>query len=231
MRCLEKDRNRRYETANGLAEDIDRHLSDQPVEARRPTRIYRLKKFIRRNKVAFFATCGVMSALLIGFGLSTWMYLREREARAHSVFAEQKANKAATKSQQVAIELGNSQLKLGDVLSDFGRRGEAELVFDKAIKIFDAAAAEFPEVAFFRQEQAFSQFTLGRFLSSVGRNRGIRRPFPFCNPRLCGADKRFSHKFLLCAGRSECYFLVCHSFATQWLSRRSLKSVSKCGGA
>ena len=50
MKCLEKDRTRRYETANGLADDIERYLGDEPVEARRPTRTYRLKKFVARNK-------------------------------------------------------------------------------------------------------------------------------------------------------------------------------------
>ena len=50
MKCLEKDRTRRYETANGLARDIERHLADEPVEARPPSRGYRLRKFARRNK-------------------------------------------------------------------------------------------------------------------------------------------------------------------------------------
>src|SRR5262249_35366650 len=51
MKALEKDRSRRYDTATGLAQDIERYLTDQPVEAHQPTRTYRLKKFIRRNKV------------------------------------------------------------------------------------------------------------------------------------------------------------------------------------
>src|SRR3989454_12648838 len=49
MKCLEKDRARRYETANGLARDIERHLNQEPVLARPPSRVYRLHKFIRRN--------------------------------------------------------------------------------------------------------------------------------------------------------------------------------------
>jgi serine/threonine protein kinase len=52
MKCLEKDRNRRYETANGLARDIERYLNDEPVQACPPSAIYRLKKFVRRNKIA-----------------------------------------------------------------------------------------------------------------------------------------------------------------------------------
>ena len=50
MKCLEKDRSRRYETANGLAADILRHLQDEPVTAGAPSAGYRLRKFVRRNR-------------------------------------------------------------------------------------------------------------------------------------------------------------------------------------
>ena len=52
MKCLEKDRTRRYETANGLATDVERYLNDEPVEACPPSAGYRLRKFVRRNKAA-----------------------------------------------------------------------------------------------------------------------------------------------------------------------------------
>jgi len=55
MKCLEKDRNRRYETANGLARDIERHLTNEPVVARPPSMGYRLQKSFRRNKLLFTA--------------------------------------------------------------------------------------------------------------------------------------------------------------------------------
>ena len=53
MKALEKDRNRRYETANGLAMDLQRYLADEPVQACPPSTVYRLRKFARRNKAAF----------------------------------------------------------------------------------------------------------------------------------------------------------------------------------
>ena len=52
MKCLEKDRTRRYETANGLAMDIQRHLNNEPVVARPPSAAYRFQKLVRRNKLA-----------------------------------------------------------------------------------------------------------------------------------------------------------------------------------
>src|SRR6187200_3048183 len=50
MKALEKDRNRRYETANGFAADVQRYLADEPVQACPPSAGYRLRKFVRRNK-------------------------------------------------------------------------------------------------------------------------------------------------------------------------------------
>ena len=59
MKALEKDRNRRYETANGFAADIQRYLNDEPVQACPPSAMYRFRKFARRNKAAFLAGSAV----------------------------------------------------------------------------------------------------------------------------------------------------------------------------
>src|SRR5262249_30057244 len=64
MKALEKDRNRRYETANGFAMDVQRYLADEPVLACPPSAGYRLKKFARRNKSAL-VTAGLLSAMLL----------------------------------------------------------------------------------------------------------------------------------------------------------------------
>jgi tetratricopeptide (TPR) repeat protein/tRNA A-37 threonylcarbamoyl transferase component Bud32 len=66
MKCLEKQRDRRYETASGLARDIERFLSDEPVEARPPSARYRLGKFLRRHKGPVAAACLVAAALVAG---------------------------------------------------------------------------------------------------------------------------------------------------------------------
>ena len=88
MKCLEKDRTRRYETANGLASDLKRHLNNEPVLARPPSAAYKFQKAFRRNKLAFFAAGAVTVALVLGLGLSTWMFFKEREARRRAVAAE-----------------------------------------------------------------------------------------------------------------------------------------------
>ena len=66
MKCLEKNRSRRYESANGLAMDIQRHINSEPVAARPPSLLYVLQKLIRRNKLAFAAAGAVFVALIIG---------------------------------------------------------------------------------------------------------------------------------------------------------------------
>src|SRR6185503_10308603 len=66
MKCLEKDRTRRYETASALAMDLQRHLNDEPVVARPPGTFYRFQKLARRNKLAFGAVAAVATALVLG---------------------------------------------------------------------------------------------------------------------------------------------------------------------
>ena len=63
MKCLEKDSTRRYETANGLAADITRHLNDEPVVARPPSRLYEFQKTVRRHKFGFAAAAAIILVL------------------------------------------------------------------------------------------------------------------------------------------------------------------------
>ncbi|MEM6749132.1 MAG: serine/threonine-protein kinase [Planctomycetota bacterium] len=66
MKCLEKDRSRRYDTANGLAADIQRHLDDEPVKAGPPSAGYRLSKFVKRNRVQVIAGGAIAASLVLG---------------------------------------------------------------------------------------------------------------------------------------------------------------------
>ena len=99
MKSLEKDRTRRYETANGLAADIQRHLDNEPVVACPPSRLYRFQKLMRRNRGVFIATGAVTAALLAGFGTSTWLFLREREARQRAVNSEKQQAQMRTEAE------------------------------------------------------------------------------------------------------------------------------------
>jgi serine/threonine protein kinase/tetratricopeptide (TPR) repeat protein len=116
MKALEKDRARRYDTANDLATDIQRHLTNEPVAARPPSTSYRFQKLVRRNKLAFGAVAAVTMALVLGVVASSWQALRAtraesaqsrlrkeaEEARGRAEVNQQKAISEAAKSQQVA---------------------------------------------------------------------------------------------------------------------------------
>ena len=80
MKTLEKDRNRRYETANAFAADVQRYLADEPVEACPPSAVYRVRKFARRNKVALLTAGVVAAALLVATAVSTCQAIRATQA-------------------------------------------------------------------------------------------------------------------------------------------------------
>src|SRR5438876_233961 len=80
MKCLEKDRTRRYETANSFAADVQRYLNDEPVQACPPSASYRLRKFVRRNKRALVTAALLGGMLLVVAGSLGWM-TRDRAAR------------------------------------------------------------------------------------------------------------------------------------------------------
>jgi eukaryotic-like serine/threonine-protein kinase len=102
MKSMEKDRTRRYDTANGLAADIQRHLSNEPVVACPPGNLYKFQKLVRRNKLTFIAASAVTAALIIGLGVSTWMFFKEQQARRQAEAERKRAETEAAKSQQVA---------------------------------------------------------------------------------------------------------------------------------
>jgi serine/threonine protein kinase/WD40 repeat protein len=81
MKCLEKDRNRRYDTANGLALDVQRHLADESVHACPPTVGYRLRKLARRHRRSVVAAGLVAVALVAGIIGTTWGLVRAERAR------------------------------------------------------------------------------------------------------------------------------------------------------
>ncbi len=95
MRALEKDRTRRYPTANALAADVERHLRDEPVSAGPPSSAYRARKLFRRHRASFLAAGLVVLALVAGVVGTSWALLRavraERLAAAEATEARRQA--------------------------------------------------------------------------------------------------------------------------------------------
>src|SRR5262249_15884291 len=88
MRCLEKDRSRRYDTASNLARDVERFLKDEPVEARPPSAWYRLRKAARRDRAAPTGGRGVAAAPVVGTAATLWQVSVARTERAARLAAD-----------------------------------------------------------------------------------------------------------------------------------------------
>jgi len=140
MKCLEKDRRRRYETANELAADIQRHRQHRPVEASPPSASYRLRKFVRRNRTLVAAVGSVVTVLLlavIGMSLLAGWALRERGR------AEQGRAKAEAINEFVTQALAASDPHQGGV-QDI----TITEAMDQALALLDSGVlADQPEVA------------------------------------------------------------------------------------
>lgn len=102
MKAMEKDRTRRYDTANDLANDVLRHMRNEPVLAGPPSVIYKTGKFIRRHRFAVAAGTSILLAILIGFFVSTSFYLQARRERDAARLARAKADEEADRSQRIA---------------------------------------------------------------------------------------------------------------------------------
>ncbi len=100
MKALEKDRTRRYETANGLAMDIKRYLSDETISARPPSAFYRFQKTVARHKTLFIGIGTVAALLVLGLILISLSLARERGARLEADAALLHAKAEAAKSRQ-----------------------------------------------------------------------------------------------------------------------------------
>ncbi len=157
MKCLEKDRGRRYDTANGLALDLQRHLKNEVITARPPTAGYLLGKLIRRNKLAFAAGAAIAASLVIGIAASVWQAVRAKSAERRAVaaldelrasapaFAEQARGLAAREQYADAIAKLDYAIKLrpdaaeylvakGDLLQCQLKLAEAVAAYREALR-------------------------------------------------------------------------------------------------
>ncbi|HRY46998.1 MAG TPA: protein kinase [Candidatus Paceibacterota bacterium] len=121
MKCLEKDRSRRYETANALATDIQRYLSNEPVMARPPSNLYRLQKLLRRHRGAFAATAGIAAVLVAGAGISSWQAILATRAEQRALIAKQQAeqDKASARLNEYVADINLAQQSLA--AGNYGR--------------------------------------------------------------------------------------------------------------
>jgi serine/threonine protein kinase/WD40 repeat protein len=111
MKCLEKERSRRYETVNGLAADILRHLNTEPVVARPPSRWYEFQKTVRRHKFGFAAAAAIASVLLLGIVASTWQAVRATRAEREQSRLREGAEQAKVKQEQLRQQADEARVR------------------------------------------------------------------------------------------------------------------------
>ena len=180
MKCLEKDRARRYETASGLARDIERHLSNEPVTASPPGKLYRLRKLVLRNKLTFSVAALIFLVLVLGVTASTWQAIRARRAeqekeraRLEAVAERANARTAAAKSDQVAqfltdmlsgvgpsVALGRDTTMLKEILDKTAERVGKDLTNqpEVAIELLKTLANTYEELGLYpRMEKTASE--------------------------------------------------------------------------
>ena len=136
VKALEKDRNRRYESANELAADLQRFLDHEPLEAGPPSAAYRLQKLVRRHR-GKFAAAGLVLVTIIGGGVTTYAQYQRAESQRERAENEASANlKLATENERIAAEkteLAASETAAKEAAEAAADRAEATLAFVEGV--------------------------------------------------------------------------------------------------
>ncbi|HVR34853.1 MAG TPA: hypothetical protein VMS21_03270, partial [Methylomirabilota bacterium] len=150
MKCLEKDRARRYSTANGLAMDIHRHLDSEPVVARPPSTAYRFRKLVQRNKAAFAAAVALLSVLCLGLVGTGLGLLRARAETHRARSAENTANMARQEADKARLDERRLNFQMafdrGIALCDQGDVGRGMLWLARALELVPPDEADLERV-------------------------------------------------------------------------------------
>lgn len=176
MKALEKDRSRRYETANEFASDIVRYLRYEPVSAGPPSAAYRFRKFARRNKIALLTSAAVAVVLILGIFGTTWQMFR-------AIDAEEIANNETLRAtdalleKATALEAADKALEKQEALATFifkgvidaakpNESGKPDTTVRNALKLVDASLHEsLPDDP---AQVAWLQLHLGKYFNAIG---------------------------------------------------------------
>ncbi|HEV3386235.1 MAG TPA: protein kinase [Gemmata sp.] len=162
MKALEKDRNRRYETATGFARDVERYLADEVVEARAPSVGYRARKFLRKHRGSVVAASLVLITFVGGVATTVWQFGRAERAELREKMQMQESEVEGARLRQVATQREAAMLResmlhnagvaqytvatssFAESQNDPVLREKVEKGFRNAIESLEMANAEFP---------------------------------------------------------------------------------------
>jgi serine/threonine protein kinase len=179
MKALEKDRGRRYETANGFAMDIQRYLADEPVLAGPPSASYRARKFLYRNRGPVIAAAAIFLLLVCGIVGTSWSLMRAMSAERAALAARDAADKARKAEAQERAEADEQRNRAEK--SEQSTKEEAA----KAKRSADEAKA----VLEFFQNQVLSAARPEGQEGGLGKDVSIRKAMDAAEPKIAEAFK------------------------------------------
>jgi serine/threonine protein kinase len=190
MKTLEKDRNRRYETAKDFAADVQRYLNNEAVQACPPSSWYRLRKFVRRNKGPVLAASLILLTLIAGMVGTTWGLIR---AEQHRIVVERQRNELAERNQALqaaheherllnerarqAIESVTSDTAIEQLSREKELRPEQKDFLDKMIQYYAESTQEVVATEQERSRQARAYFQMGRLNQILGRSQDCENAY------------------------------------------------------
>jgi len=188
MKALEKERSRRYETANGLARDIKRYLDGDPVEAGPPSAAYKLRKFARKHRAPLAAAGAFAALLVIGVVVSTVLAVRARHAEAGATKALIQVEAAQTKTlealQQVKSEQARTEAALGEVKAEQAKTQAALARATEEEQKAKKSAAESLAVLEFFQDKVLAATRPEGQEGGLGKTATIRQAIDAAEPRI-----------------------------------------------
>jgi len=141
MKCIEKDRSRRYDTATGLAGDVQRYLNNEAVLARPPSNVYRLRKFLRKHRRAVAAAASIAATLVVGAGVSIWLavWALRAEHAAVALRDQEIAARQRAEEQRERAELGEAAARLNVYVTDINLAQQSlrDGNFGKAVQLLE----------------------------------------------------------------------------------------------
>jgi serine/threonine-protein kinase len=225
MRCLEKDRDRRYNTASELADDVRRHLRFEPVIARPPSAGYRAQKFLARHRLACASAAAVAAALIIGTVVSVRQaVLATRAGRAETVARADAQRRQEQAEDVLAFMLGDFR----DDLKKVGQLALLEKVGHKAQTYFDVAdPRDLTDAALLRQAKALSQIGEVRLLQKDVRFAEAELVFVAAHARATVLTVRHPREGDMLFERAQAEYWIGHTYrrrgdltrAAEWYGR------------
>jgi serine/threonine protein kinase/tetratricopeptide (TPR) repeat protein len=210
MKCLEKDRNRRYEAANGLARDIEHYLHDEPVNACPPSRRYRLRKFARKNRKLLTVVGAFALLMLVGAGVSTWLAVRATRAQQVADRQRQVADQQRQRAQgnlQLALKaLDNIYLQVAEerLPRDPQRKKEDTELLKKALDFYQQFAQQNDSDTPARFEVSRAHRRVGDIQEFVGENAAAQQAYVAATARaqeLAAGfpdEPKYAHQLAVC---------------------------------